>query len=285
MAVSPGTRLGPYEIVRLLGSGGMGEVYSARDTRLERTVAIKVLPVHLGADPERRYRFEREARAVSSLVGLLIAAAIAGTVLWMKRAPPAGPGLSRLTWDSGLTTDPALSPDGKLVAYASDRSGEGNLDVWVQQVAGGEAIRLTRHEADEHESAFSPDGTKIAFRSERDGGGLYLISTLGGEERLIARNGRRPRFFPDGSLIAYTQGARGTAGPSAMLMYVVPATGGTPRQFYPKFINASAPLWAPDGRFVLFWGRATPKESFDWMVGTPDESSVTKSGLSVATAS
>src|SRR5262245_55685407 len=62
-----GTRLGPYEIVSPLGAGGMGEVYRARDTRLDRTVAIKVLPAHLSSDPERRQRFEREARAVSSL--------------------------------------------------------------------------------------------------------------------------------------------------------------------------------------------------------------------------
>ena len=67
MTLSPGTRLGPYEILAPLGAGGMGEVYRARDTRLERTVAIKVLPQHLAQDAEPRQRFEREARAVSSL--------------------------------------------------------------------------------------------------------------------------------------------------------------------------------------------------------------------------
>jgi Tol biopolymer transport system component len=67
MALSTGTRLGPYEIVSALGAGGMGEVYRARDTRLDRTVAIKVLPAAWTADPERRLRFEREAKAVSSL--------------------------------------------------------------------------------------------------------------------------------------------------------------------------------------------------------------------------
>ena len=67
MTLSPGCRLGPYEIVAPLGAGGMGEVYRARDTRLDRTVAIKVLPAHLSFDPVRRERFEREARAVSSL--------------------------------------------------------------------------------------------------------------------------------------------------------------------------------------------------------------------------
>ena len=67
MALSAGTRLGPYEILEPLGAGGMGEVYRARDTRLDRTVAIKVLPSELSANPALRERLEREARAVPSL--------------------------------------------------------------------------------------------------------------------------------------------------------------------------------------------------------------------------
>src|SRR5689334_23209858 len=67
MALSAGTRLGPYEILTLLGSGGMGEVYRARDTRLERTVAIKVLNSQLAVTPELRARFEREAKVISQL--------------------------------------------------------------------------------------------------------------------------------------------------------------------------------------------------------------------------
>jgi len=59
------TRLGPYEIIAPLGAGGMGEMYRARDTRLDRTVAIKVLPSHLSSDTVRRRRFERDARAIS----------------------------------------------------------------------------------------------------------------------------------------------------------------------------------------------------------------------------
>lgn len=67
MALESGSRLGPYEILSLIGAGGMGEVYEAKDTRLDRTVAIKILPSHLAESPERRERFEREARAISSL--------------------------------------------------------------------------------------------------------------------------------------------------------------------------------------------------------------------------
>lgn len=67
MALQPGASLGPYRIESPLGAGGMGEVYKARDTRLDRTVAIKVLPTHLASDPDRRRRFEREAKTISSL--------------------------------------------------------------------------------------------------------------------------------------------------------------------------------------------------------------------------
>src|SRR4030088_172128 len=67
MPLPPGTHLGPYEIVAPLGTGGMGEVYRARDTRLDRTVAIKVLPVQFSSDPVRKQRFEREAKTISSL--------------------------------------------------------------------------------------------------------------------------------------------------------------------------------------------------------------------------
>ena len=67
MPLEAGTQLGPYEIVAPLGAGGMGEVYKARDTRLDRTVAIKVLPEHVASDPDLKQRFEREAKTISSL--------------------------------------------------------------------------------------------------------------------------------------------------------------------------------------------------------------------------
>ena len=65
MALASGTRLGPYQIESPIGAGGMGEVYKATDTRLERTVAIKVLPAQVASDPERKSRFEREAKTVA----------------------------------------------------------------------------------------------------------------------------------------------------------------------------------------------------------------------------
>src|SRR5262245_54459005 len=67
MMLAPGARLGPYQIQSPLGAGGMGEVYKAADTRLDRTVAIKVLPEHVASDPEVKQRFEREAKTLAAL--------------------------------------------------------------------------------------------------------------------------------------------------------------------------------------------------------------------------
>src|ERR1700691_4194341 len=67
MPLAAGTKLGPYEILAPIGAGGMGEVYRGKDTRLDRTVAVKILPSHLADNPEARQRFDREARAISSL--------------------------------------------------------------------------------------------------------------------------------------------------------------------------------------------------------------------------
>ncbi len=67
MALEAGTTIGPYEVTGLIGQGGMGEVYQARDTKLDRDVALKVLPEAFTADPDRLARFEREAKVLASL--------------------------------------------------------------------------------------------------------------------------------------------------------------------------------------------------------------------------
>src|SRR4051812_23749838 len=95
MSLAPGTRLGAYEIVALLGAGGMGEVYRARDSRLNRDVAIKILPEQFAADPDRLARFQREAQVLASLNhqniahihGVEDAGAVRGLVLELVEGP------------------------------------------------------------------------------------------------------------------------------------------------------------------------------------------------------
>jgi Tol biopolymer transport system component len=86
MHLSTGGRLGPYEIVAPIGAGGMGEVYKARDTRLDRIVALKVLPPHIASDPELRERFEREARTISQLKDLFAFGAVLYEMVTGRRA-------------------------------------------------------------------------------------------------------------------------------------------------------------------------------------------------------
>ncbi len=235
--------------------------------------------VAAGASPRSRLSASTVAAALTAI------AAIVGITSWLTRSSKAPAGhlkLTRLTSDSGLTTDPALSPDGKLVAYASDRSGEGNLDIWVQQISDGKARRLTRHEADDHEPAFSPDGASIVFRSEREGGGVYVISTLGneGEERLIGSQGRRPRFSPDGKHVVYTVGAAGSpigGVPGMGNIFMVAATGGPPRQLATEFLSAAWPVWSPDAKRLLCFARPE-RGSQDWWVMPLDRGSAVKTG-------
>ena len=184
-----------------------------------------------------------------------------------RTQPEVGPRpfLTRLTSDVGWTDYPAISLDGKMLAYASDRSGEGNLDIWVQQIPDGSPVRLTRHAADDVEPSFSADGSRVAFQSSRLGGGIYVIPTLGGEERLLAARGFSPRFSPDGNWIAY-----GVAEQAGGRLYVAPAAGGPATPVAAGFYRAQAPVWSPDGRYLLFWAQrerdAPPENNIDWYV-------------------
>lgn len=234
--------------------------------------------------PTTRSGFTVSARSAALTLSVLIIAS--GAVWWFTRsqpiAPAKTPNLVRLTSDSGLTTDPALSPDGKLLAYASDRSGDGNLDIYVQQLGGGAPIRLTHGPLDNSEPAFSPDATKIAFHSERDGGGLYVVSALGGEPRLLAKDGRRPRFSPDGSLIAYWVGEQQL---NTGKIYVISSSGSEPpRQLQPDFLVATYPTWTPGGKHILFSGYQTGSfaQTFDWWVTSIDSGPAIKTGAFAA---
>src|ERR1700730_2477674 len=127
MPIAPGSRLGPYEILAPIGAGGMGEVYRARDPRLSREVAIKLLPASFSADADRLRRFEQEAKAAGVLNHPNITAVYEigqhdGAPYWKELVPADRTGLVRLE-------NVCVTPDGKFYAYTAARVTDSDLYV------------------------------------------------------------------------------------------------------------------------------------------------------------
>ena len=206
--------------------------------------------------------------AIGTLVG--IGAMVAWTRVVQPASPPSrsseGTSLSRITFDESFSTEPAISHDGTQVVYASDRAGGAQLDLWLQRTSGGDdPIPLTSDPADDRQPDFSPDGNAIAFRSGRNGGGIYVMPTLGGNARLVAERGWAPRWSPDGSRIAYWAGGNSIVPlDPGTSVFVIAALGGQPRQLAEGFATAFQPIWSPDGRTLLFFGRKSGDAPFDW---------------------
>jgi Tol biopolymer transport system component len=180
-----------------------------------------------------------------------------------------------------MTQQPALSPDGTLVAYMSDRATK-RPNIWVQQVDGGQAVKLTDHEGGASSPTFSPDGTRIAYvATEGKQPAVYVAATIGGEPRKIVSDAFNPNFSPDGSQLSILV----LEGSNVRLM-VVPATGGQPRNVAGNFA-VSAPgrsAWSPDGSHVLIAGRVDLKgpanETVDWFALSVKDGTVARTGAS-----
>jgi eukaryotic-like serine/threonine-protein kinase len=209
--------------------------------------------------PKNKMRVIHYALGVALAV-LVIAAAIS---YWMRPGPQIIPEPRRITSDVGLTTNPALSRDGKLLAYASDRGGEGNLDIWLQQLSGGQPIRRTHDPTDEENPEFSPDSSSIVF--SRASGGIFVIPALAGDEMQITTAGAEPRFSPDGTQIAYWVGDRFNPDSSGKI-FITPLGHGAPAQIAADFTDAKYPRWAPNGTHILFQGIRYQKEDPEWWV-------------------
>jgi serine/threonine protein kinase len=172
----------------------------------------------------------RGPRAISLIVAALLGGFVAAGLGWLSLGRGSGRskgGLHvaeavRFTHEMGLFESPTWSPDGKLVAFASNRSG--NFEIYVSRVDGGQEIDVTEHPAEDVQPAFSPDGRSIAFISTRSsrtglvpvgelgleyrvyGGDLWLTPALGGSARRLAPDANYPTWRPDGGAILYVSG-------------------------------------------------------------------------------
>jgi Tol biopolymer transport system component/predicted Ser/Thr protein kinase len=199
--------------------------------------------------------------------------------------------LQRLTYDAGATLVPTISPDGNLVAFASDRGSDEGSDIWVRHINQPEPTRLTDHPADDWHPNFSPDGSLLVFRSQRDGGGIYVVNALGGGLRRVAGPGLFPRFTPDGSEIVYAEDPQ-WAPVDLRKMFRVPVRGGMPEPLIQGWgvrppPGSTGPILSPDGRLILFNGAPfeDPRQR-DWWVapvdgGEPWSSGATEAGVAL----
>jgi Tol biopolymer transport system component len=201
------------------------------------------------------------------VAALVAAAAAAGYFLRPRAEPLDLPNwsditMTALTTDPGYEGEPTFSPDGRTIAYVSDR--DGNFEIYLQQIAGGPAINLTKDPGDDVQPAFSPDGREIAFVASRGGatpvraaprlphvgGGIWIMPALGGAPRRIVAKGNFPSWTPDGAEIYYVHG---TFRDSHIAR--VPATGGESRDIRleePTALRYFYPRVSSDGRWLLF---------------------------------
>ena len=263
-------------------------------------------PAPRHSERESRKRRRRWWLASAATLGLALVSLL--SLSWRPRLwaplPVATRALVRLTSTSGLNIDPALSPDGSLLAYASDRGGSGEIDIWVQPIGEERPRRVTRESGDELEPSFSPTGGLIAF-AKGEAGAIHIVEAAGGEPRVLvaAPRARTPRFSPNGQWVTYWtglpvwvipraeyaggegtrpgQGRRGGGAGATGALFVIPASGGSPRQLVPDFAHARYGTWAADGEKILFLGapdRNPTQSSLDWYVVGVNAGGPTRTG-------
>ncbi len=238
--------------------GSYAAVFSVRELKaeaqrpLQTTVSAVVTPTQLTPaaalePPHSRPSGLRSRAALIAAVTIVTVLVAIGIPMWLRQHRQPTVQESRHITSAG--TSPTLSRDGKLLAYSS-MVASGESHIMVQQIAGNDAVPITSGPYTDDLPDFSPDGAHIAFYSERNGGGIYIVSTIPGEVRLVTPTPRKPetlRFSPGGDRILYSYDQKA---------FTVSASGGHPvalplnQDFY---VNGT-PVWAPDGTEILFYG-------------------------------
>jgi Tol biopolymer transport system component len=172
-------------------------------------------------------------------------------------ASPRVDGSTQITFSTGLDGFPALSPDGKSIAYGSDQNG--TFEIYVKQLApGGGELQLTNDGQQNFQPAWSPDGQRIAYQS-RGRGGIWFVSALGGPPRRLTEFGAKPAWSYDGTQIAFQSKVGNEINLASVLapseIWVVSSQGGAPRQLTHAGNppgGHSSPAWSPDGKRIVF---------------------------------
>lgn len=210
---------------------------------------------HSGPRPLVRQFSNRSLYAIAGLAATAIVTF--GILQWVSKpsenGPALGPTHQRLTTEPGWEGKPAISPEGNMVAYSSDHSG--NLDIWIVHASGGNALQLTTDPSSDTDPAWYPDGSRVVFASDRGGErAIWRIPPLGGPPVLLVPNATDPAVSPNGQYVAFAR-----AGPSGLLrIHVAPLddpsaarvlTGDDDGQW-----DHENPTWSPDGRALCYGG-------------------------------
>ncbi|HET9480666.1 MAG TPA: protein kinase [Candidatus Polarisedimenticolia bacterium] len=195
-------------------------------------------------------------------------AAGAGAMGWLRQ--PASihpPSLQTLTY-SGADSEPAASPDGRLVAYTSDR--EGGTRIWLKQFPGGDEVALTRGPED-WAPRISPDGTQVLFTRGREGAtSLYKVAIVGGEPRKLLDDALDGDWSPDGQRIVFLRQLGSSSGQGALLGIVDAAGQGAREITRVQNMQLAGPRWAPDGARIAVVQRGTENSPYRLLVVDAD---------------
>ncbi len=239
-----GRTISHYDVLETLGTGGMGVVYKARDTQLNRLVALKALSGSVAADPERRSRFLQEAQAASALNH--------PNIVTIHDVLPHEDGHVIVM---ELVAGNDVDPTGSRLVYTKHvwDTNVWRLDLLPSGLPAGRPEPLLRSNLVDDSAAFSPDGQSIVFASERSGTReVWLADAKGGRLRQLTSMdstlGLDPVWDPTGEWIAF----EASVGGRKREVYVVSPRGGSPRPAASDPADDWNPRWSLDGRRLLF---------------------------------
>lgn len=220
----------------------------------------------------RRRRINRRIAVAGLLV--FLAAVTVGVIIRQTGQPSPEPlprKLWQLTFDPDLEIEPSLSPDGRLMAYSSDRSG--NFDIWVQPVGEGKPVQVTTSPAQDWQADWAPEGNRLVYRSEREGGGLFVVPVLGGNERKISSFGYYPHWSPDGTQILFYGSILRTNTAEIPKLYLVGMDGKPPQEILTSFLadfRSYVASWYPGGGRISVWGYHFQQGNGFWTISLND---------------